>query len=910
MKKIFTSLMVLATLAMVSVSCTKEINKQTEEQVVGKMKTVTVKTDIATRTTLDSNHENIVWSSGDVMKIFNNADTTSYRAPYVAGGDLLVEVPEATTEIYAHYPYYKGNKTGPESVSVYISNSQTQKNPGELNGYNYPMVAKGTVVEETVDNETVYKALISLYPVASALALNIYHSGLEGEESVKSVTITPAAANTKFTGSQVTDLTGDNITYTEAASSEPITVTLTNALALGNTKPTDKQKFDGQIYVCLAKQSYANVKFEIETTKGTYTITSTATPFDCVNNDFVPVNINLAKAQFAEPETAVDPTAYSWTLVKDALSIGDKVVIAAAESDVAMSTTQNENNRGQIAVTKSDNALTANADVQVFEVVSGSANNSFAFKCLNGDQFGKYIAAVSSSKNYMHSNSSIDANASWGVTIGSSNGVAGVVAKGSYTRNTLKYNSSSHIFSCYESGQADIVFYRAGLPSANLSFPEESYSVNIGETFSAPTLNNPYNVPVTYSSDNENIALVDANTGEVLIGDEAGTATITASFAGNGTYSATEASYKIYVVDPEGEQWVKTAIGSITASDVFVIVGGGYAVTNDNGTDSAPTAIAVTVENDALSNIPAANLQWKLTGSASAGYSFSPAGDATKFLYCSTTAQSSSNNNIRVGTGDRKVWEFDSDGYMKTKDTYTVRYFSKYNNQDWRGYTGTSNGAVALEFYVKKGGSSTPTKTLSSITVTPPTKITYAVGDTFDATGMVVTATYSDATTADVTASATTDFATQVATAGEKTVTVSYTEEGVTVTGTFSITVSASGTTTVTYSSFTYNSADKTVSGGDSIISILQEKGTSTNDVANYTSPIRFYKGHTLTIACASGYTITNISFQMNGSYTMNNVTVDEVALTNNAWSGSASEVIFVNGGAQTRFDSITVTYK
>jgi len=554
MKKIYTTLMVLATLAMTLVSCTKEINNQTDEQVVGKMKTVTVKTDIATRTTLDSNHENIVWSSGDVMKIFNNADTTSYRAPYVAGGDLLVEVPEATTEIYAHYPYFKGNKTGPESVSVYISNSQTQKNPGELNGYNYPMVAKGTVVEETVDNETVYKALISLYPVASALALNIYHSGLEGEESVKSVTITPAAANTKFTGSQVTDLTGDNITYTEAASSEPITVTLTNALALGNTKPTDKQKFDGQIYVCLAKQSYANVKFEIQTTKGTYTITSSETPFDCVNNDFVPVNINLNKADFEEAEAPVDPTAYSWILVKDALAVGDKVVIAAAESDVAMSTEQKTNNRGQIAITKSGNALTANADVQVLEVVSGTANGSFAFKCLNGDQIGKYIAAVSSESNNMHSNSDIDANASWSVSINSSTGVASVVAQGTYTRNVLQHNSSSSLFSCYKSAsQADVVFYRASLPSANLSFPEESYSVNIGETFTTPTLTNPYNVPVMYSSSNDNIAIVDENTGEVLIGDVAGTVTITASFAGNSTYSASEASYDIMVIDPNAE---------------------------------------------------------------------------------------------------------------------------------------------------------------------------------------------------------------------------------------------------------------------------------------------------------------------------------------------------------------------
>ena len=115
---------------------------------------------------------------------------------------------------------------------------------------------------------------------------------------------------------------------------------------------------------------------------------------------------------------------------------------------------------------------------------------------------------------------------------------------------------------------------------------------------------------------------------------------------------------------------------------------------------------------------------------------------------------------------------------------------------------------------------------------------------------------------------------------------------------------------TVTFDSFVFNSNDKTVSGGNSIISILQEKGNSTNDVADYTAPIRFYKGHTLTISCTQGYTITNISFGMNGTYTMNDVKVGDVTLTDNSWSGSESEVVFKNTGNQTRFNSITVTYQ
>lgn len=877
-------------------SCSKEIdNQDVNDSKIG-MKTITVKTAIETKTTLDAAHENIIWSAGDKISIFNDADNTNLEAAYAEGADITIEVPETTTEIYAHYPSYSGNTSGPESVSVYISNNQTQTNPGQLNGYYFPMVAKGTV---STDN----KALISLYPVAGALALNLYHTGLSGEESVKSVKVTPASSNTDFIGRQTTDLTGDNIVYSQASLSDPVTVTLTNALALGNTKPTDKQTFAGQIYVCLAKQSYSGVTFEIETDKGTYTITSNNTAFDLENNDFVPVNINLAKASFEESEAPVDPTALSWILVKDALSVGDKVIIAASESAVAMSTTQNTNNRGQIAVTKSGSALTANTDVQVFEVVSGSASSSFAFKCLNGDQIGKYIAAASSSSNNMHSNSSINANASWSVEINISTGVATIVAQGSYTRNTLRYNSGNSLFSCYAASNtmADVVFYRAGLPAPELSFPEESYSVNIGETFTAPTLTNPSNVTVTYSSSDENIALVDANTGEVLIGDEAGTVTITASFAGNSSYSANSASYELTVVDPNVERWVKTAIGSITTSDVFVIVGGGYAVTNDNGTSGAPAAEKVTIAGDALSEAPAANLQWKLTGSASSGYSFSPAGDATKFLYCNTTASSKSNDNIRVGTGDRKVWEFQNDGIMKTKDTYTTRYFSKYNDQEWRGYTGTSNGAVALEFYVKQGGSNTPSKTLSSITVTAPTKTAYTVGDTFDATGMVVTATYSDETTADVTTLATTDFATQVASAGNKTVTVSYTEDGITETGTFNITVSAAaGSTSVTFIAGTDTSSDTKLSKGDITI-------TTTSGTFSRTDNYRIYANNSMTVSVPSGKNITSIAFTI--SQNTFTTTTGTYNTTSQTWTGSANSITLSASGGQVRITQIVVTY-
>jgi len=83
---------------------------------------------------------------------------------------------------------------------------------------------------------------------------------------------------------------------------------------------------------------------------------------------------------------------------------------------------------------------------------------------------------------------------------------------------------------------------------------------------------------------------------------------------------------------------------------------------------------------------------------------------------------------------------------------------------------------------------------LESITVTTrPAKTAYTVGDSLDLTGLVVTATYSDDTTADVTADVTTSPAggADLATVGSQTVTVTYVDGAVTKTAAFEVTVAA-----------------------------------------------------------------------------------------------------------------------
>lgn len=106
-------------------------------------------------------------------------------------------------------------------------------------------------------------------------------------------------------------------------------------------------------------------------------------------------------------------------------------------------------------------------------------------------------------------------------------------------------------------------------------------------------------------------------------------------------------------------------------------------------------------------------------------------------------------------------------------------------------YATYSSGQTDVQIYKKDAA-----KTLGSIAVTKaPTTTTYYVGDSFDPTGMVVTATYSDSSTKNVTSSCTFSPATFSST-GNQNVTISYEENSVTRTTTQAVTVNAARTIT------------------------------------------------------------------------------------------------------------------
>lgn len=160
------------------------------------------------------------------------------------------------------------------------------------------------------------------------------------------------------------------------------------------------------------------------------------------------------------PDTPVTiPTVndvYMLVTSTNELIAGETYVIAAADTNVAMSTTQNTNNRGEAAVTKDGNVLYFNSEVQEFTLGAGTAANTYSFLTAGG-----YIYSASSSSNNLKTDGDLTANASWNISIASS-GVATITSVGDYTHNTLKYNSGSKVFSSYLSSSTmkNVSLYR------------------------------------------------------------------------------------------------------------------------------------------------------------------------------------------------------------------------------------------------------------------------------------------------------------------------------------------------------------------------------------------------------------------------------------------------------------------
>lgn len=332
---------------------------------------------------------------------------------------------------------------------------------------------------------------------------------------------------------------------------------------------------------------------------------------------------------------------------------------------------------------------------------------------------------------------------------------------GDFTNNSYKYfkitrgsNAAywTQIVITYESGDVDsrtattTTIDDTGITNKNkfvgTSAGSLSASVAAGETSIDAT--------VTWSGDNDNVAKINESGVVTLVG--AGTVTFTATYAGDDNYKPSTDTYELTVINidpntPGTETTPYTVAQARAAIDAGTGVDGVYV--------KGIVSEIVTAYSSQYGNI---------------SYNISADGTTTSDQLLAYRGKSYNGDN------------FTSANDIQSGDVVVV----KGNLINYKGTYEFAEGSQLVSLQRKE---------LSSITLTGNYTTTFVEGSEFNHDGVVVTATYSDNSTADVTDNATFS-APDMTQIGTQTITVTYQEK----TATYDITITAAPSHTATFS--------------------------------------------------------------------------------------------------------------
>ncbi len=441
MKNLFKNLMLVAVAAM-GFACQENLEENfapiNPNEVV---MTITADAD-ETRTWIDETNSKVQWSEGDQLKVIENSKVYSttdaaaidadgkakftvsfpkysgavtYNAVYPASA-VVEEAEVKATEVQVavkNFQYPTATSFDPQADVLVAKQLEFDAQPTELNMQFRRLVALGKMTLTGFDENA----------EISKVVFTVENKGLAGRNAVNTTT-----------GEVVSygDVNTITLNYEDAISTRNIYFTCNPfELVEGDSFTVTVVCADNKAYVRDVKVPAKGLKF----TEGNLSTFS----------------VNMATA------TSVGGGKSGWNLVKDVndLAVGDQIIIAAKNSNYAMSTNQKDNNRGQAAVTKSGDTVTFDDDVQIITLTQSSYEGLFGFNTGSG-----YLYAASSSANHLKTNTTLDAHGSWQITIDANSGIATIKASKSSNRNWMRYNSQNALFSCYSSGQADVVIYK------------------------------------------------------------------------------------------------------------------------------------------------------------------------------------------------------------------------------------------------------------------------------------------------------------------------------------------------------------------------------------------------------------------------------------------------------------------
>lgn len=288
---LFPTLVVTATLF--AACSTEESNIANTQQ---RTKIIKVVADV-TRTEFNDDRTRLTWSENDTFAAFTDAGDINIQSSTYPN-DFTLELSSEANEVYAYYPYYKGNDSkSATGLSVGINGNITQSKRGSITSSGLvPMVARGTIEGDELT--------LHFEPIACVIGFNIY-GGTSNSEKVESIKF---SANELSSGFDFNfDLTDPNKTYTPIYEYTLLKLTDDAQFVPNGTKPEVASQFENTAFMSVAKQVYTGATIVVTTSEATYTF-SAKSDIKCDSN-YTTLNLNLDKAVCEKHEIIEGPYA-------------------------------------------------------------------------------------------------------------------------------------------------------------------------------------------------------------------------------------------------------------------------------------------------------------------------------------------------------------------------------------------------------------------------------------------------------------------------------------------------------------------------------------------------------------------------------------------------------------------------
>jgi len=456
MKNLFKSMMLVAVAAMGFTACSKDTTADVAPEKEPGMVTMTITAEDATRTFLTEGEGvvNFGWNEeGEALRVIEVADATpntqATNSYTLTEGKAKFTVSFTENTEAASFTYY----------AVYPNANYVTSDNGNYEKFKVELPAAQNYVAGSYDPTADLMIAKPINAASQPQELNMQFTrlaalakmtlkGMPEDKNITSLTFTTTGK--ALAGRAYVNL---NTAVVEeygysGQKEESITLTISEDAAINN---------DAVYFTCFPVELVAGDTFEVKAvTADKYTYTKSVTLAEGKSLAFTAGNLSSFTVNMSTADVVAPGKVFTLLTDVSKLNVGDEIIIANKDNNVALSTTQNNNNRSQTSVTIQENTITAIDGVAVLTV--GKVGEHFTLYDPNGSKGAGYLYAASSTHNYLKTQENNDANAQWEITINNT-GVASIVAQGSNTRNKMRYNKNSSIFSCYSTAQQSVYIY-------------------------------------------------------------------------------------------------------------------------------------------------------------------------------------------------------------------------------------------------------------------------------------------------------------------------------------------------------------------------------------------------------------------------------------------------------------------